>query len=208
VPYLFQSTIEIGETNESINITIMPNVIIKFDDGLILMEGGTLTADGSAGQIVFTSVDSETYWGGIMFDRINDNLTRLNHCIMQNGGSSIINGMANVFCYFSSPRITNCNFNNSRGWGITLQGSSLVPDTIRRYNNFSDNDSGDIQVLPESLFTSLKQIVKKQISKPVIHHFHQKHKNVTYSYTQNITSEKRSTFKLNQHQIRNKRTYR
>ena len=177
VPYVFQSTIEIGEENWPVNITILPGVIIKFYDGFLDMECGALIADGSGGQIVFTNATNDANWGGIILEQsIDQNLTRLNHCIIQYGGSDPTNGSANIYCQFSSPHITNCDINNSQGWGIALQGSNLIPDTLRRYNHIFDNDSGDIRVLPESLQTDFKSIVKKSIAKAMTNKILHKHK--------------------------------
>ena len=204
VPYLLQSTIEIGEENNPTNITIMPGVNIKFYDGFLDMETGALIADGSAGQIVFTNATQGSNWGGIILEQgIDQNLTRLNHCIIQYAGSDPTNGSANIYCQFSSPRITNCDINNSMGWGIALQGSSLIPDSLSRYNHIFDNDSGDIRVLPESIISNLKQTVRKQISNSVIQHRARQHKHNQTAKERNYISDTKSSYQSNLNQRKN-----
>lgn len=198
VPYWLQSSIEIGEEFQPTNITIMLGVIIKFYDGFLDMEAGALIADGSAGQIVFTNARQDVNWGGIILEQtIDQNLTRLNHCIIQNGGANPSNGSANIYCQFSSPQITNCNINNSAGWGIALQGSSLIPDTLRRYNHFFDNDSGDIRILPESIISKLKHTVRKQILNSAIQHVARQHKYKQTAKEHNYISDLKSIYQLN-----------
>lgn len=162
--YIDQDDIVIcqGWQNYPPKITIMPGVIMQFGfDACLIVEDGTLIADGSAGQIVFTNAEEDDNWGGIIFnDGTNDNLTRLNHCIIQYGGSRSYSGNANIFCQNSAPRITNCDICYSSGWGMTLHNSALNPDTLRRYNRFYANNLGDIRILPNWLKVAIKSIGK------------------------------------------------
>jgi hypothetical protein len=161
VPYFIENDIEItsGWQNYPPTITIMPGVIMKFAGCYLSVEEGTLIADGSAGTIVFTADEDNGEWDGIIFnDETNDYLTRLNHCIIQYGGWSSHTRRANIFCNNSAPRITNCDICYSRGWGIALQNSLLDPDTLRRYNRFYNNDSGDVYIVPPDKIVDLNTI--------------------------------------------------
>lgn len=150
VPFLIETDIEIisGWQNNPPTITIMPGVVLKFMDTYLKVEEGALIADGSAGNIVFTADEETEFWSGIVFeDGTNDYLTRLNHCIVQYGGENNHNyGPANIVCVNSAPKIMNTQICHSRGWGIILRNSALEPDSLRRYNRFFNNDSGDIRV--------------------------------------------------------------
>ncbi|MEO0077218.1 MAG: right-handed parallel beta-helix repeat-containing protein, partial [candidate division WOR-3 bacterium] len=143
VPYLFDTDVRI---NDNAIITIMPNVILQFANCKFQIEDGAVIADGSAGTIVFTNYPEYCQnWQGIFFQSDNP-LNRLKHCIIENGGSHPFYP-ANIICQSASPRISDCEIANSLGWGIILQNSNLDPDTLRRYNRFFNNDSGDIYVM-------------------------------------------------------------
>lgn len=168
-PYIIDTdlTISQGWQNSPPIITIMPGVIMKFNDcSFQIIEGGII-ADGSAGTIVFTKNEEETdYCGGIIFEsETNDNLTLLKNCIIQFGGS-YSNSMTNISCLNSAPRITNNEICYSRGWGMILQNSTLNPDSLQRYNRFYNNDSGAISIRPMTLKTphftkTLNKLTKK-----------------------------------------------
>ncbi|MCX7784988.1 MAG: hypothetical protein N2201_01975, partial [candidate division WOR-3 bacterium] len=130
------------------------------------VEAGTLIADGSAGNIIFTAEEEAGYWSGIVFDDgTNDYLTRLNHCIVQYGGDNNHNyGPANIVCENSAPRITNTQICHGRGWGMILRNSTLDPDSLRRYNRFYNNDSGDIRVDTTKFYRPLIANRKEKIN--------------------------------------------
>lgn len=180
VPYFIEQHIMIEQDwqNYPPTITIMPGVIMEF--GLytsLIIEDGALIADGSASQIVFTNAEEGIHWGGIVFDEgTDDNLTRLNQCIIQNGGYTSY-GHSNIYCQNSAPRITNCDICYSSGWGMTLHNSALNPDTLRRYNHFYANDSGDIRTLFESPKQYIKSISKTVKTKSTSPNISQLHKN-------------------------------
>ena len=164
-PYIIDTDLELeqGWQNTPPTITIMPGVIMKFVDAYLKVDEGTIIADGSMGTIVFTADEDNGGWHGIIFGNgTNDYLTRLNHCIIQYSGISYITQRANIFCYNSSPRITNCDICYSEGWGIALQNSLLDPDTLRRYNRFYNNDSGDVYIVPPDKAANLNTIERIQ----------------------------------------------
>jgi hypothetical protein len=165
VPYLIEDDIIITEDwqNTLPIITILPGVILKFEDGGLYVEEGALIADGEAGTIIFSG-EEYGHWDGIFFeDDIDDRLTLLNKCIIQAGGDG---GGSNIYCDSCSPRITNNEICYSAGWGMILsRRSGLNPDTLLRYNRFHSNDSGNILVDTTGTYNTRISNLKSKASK-------------------------------------------
>jgi hypothetical protein len=149
VPYFIDTDLIITEgfNGQPPIITIMPGVIMKFASYVsFIVEYGALIADGTGGTIVFTNSEEDEYWGGLVLEEEIDNyLTRIKNCIIQNAGISSTHP-ANITCNECRPQISNNEICYSGGWGMLLRRSPLDPDSLRRYNRFFDNDSGDIRV--------------------------------------------------------------
>jgi len=145
VPYIIAGDLDIQGTASPV-LTIAAGNTLKFNAGTYLWVGdddpGALLADGSAGQITFTSAispGSPGDWDGIFFDEHTiDGATKLNNCLVEYGGG---NDYGNICCYDASPTITNCAINYSLHWGIYLDGDS---NPTMSGNTFEGNVDGDV----------------------------------------------------------------
>ena len=145
VPYIITDDLEIGGTASPV-LTIAPGNTLEFRAGVGIEVGyyspGALVADGSTGQITFTtsiSPPAPGNWNGIAFySNTIDGATKLNNCLVEYGGG---NDYGNIYCYNASPTITNCAINYSLHWGIYLDGDS---NPTMSGNTFEGNADGDV----------------------------------------------------------------
>ena len=128
-------------------LTIAPGVTLQMarHSSLSVYGGDSsgLIADGTEGQITFTSAEAAPApgdWYGINFEPGSDSSV-LRNCKIEYGG--LPHG-GNITCR-SAPTIESDSIGYSAGYGIYLEGP-MFPDTValRLNNTFYANDSGDI----------------------------------------------------------------
>ena len=145
VPYIITRSLTISYSDIPV-LTIAPGNTLRFRADTWLLVGyqnqSALVADGSSGQITFTTditPPEPGKWNGITFDgNTVDAITKLNNCVIEYGGG---NGKGNIYCISASPTITNCAINYSSHWGIYLEGES---SPTMYGNTFTGNQDGDI----------------------------------------------------------------
>ena len=106
-----------------------------------------IVADGTAGQITFTSAypsPAPGNWNYIGFYDQSSSQCLLKHCRIEYGGGQSGWGMVYID-NTNKPLITNDSIGNSADWGVYLDGS-VYPDSaaIRTHNTFYNNASGNI----------------------------------------------------------------
>ncbi|UCH88721.1 MAG: right-handed parallel beta-helix repeat-containing protein [Thermoplasmata archaeon] len=118
-PYIAKSNLLVDNQT---TLTIKPGVVVKFDQGYYLMVKGTLSAVGNENNyIVFTS--NQGSWEYIKFeDESNDLNSSIEYCEIKYADRGI-------YCYYSSPRISNNIISNNR------DGINCWYSNIHRINN-------------------------------------------------------------------------
>lgn len=118
------------------DLTIMPGVTIAFqeDKGMQIISGYIKANGSSASPILFTSREEQVaYWKGIAIYS-NSESNEFNFVTIKNAGSAAFNETAiraNLFLSgtdFSAAalKINNSHFSNSGGYGLYVQGASLL----------------------------------------------------------------------------------
>lgn len=150
VPYVIDDDVSIGDDSNTPTLTIAPGTTIKFQSGVEFYVGyygpGGLIADGTSGQITFTSsVEPKTKgdWQSISFYEYSiDAQCKLKNCKIEYAG---FDENGNVYIYDAIPEISGDSIGHGKGYGIYIDGSDY-PDTtaLRANNTFYDNDLGDV----------------------------------------------------------------
>ena len=158
-PYIITGDITVYHTSRSSGeyfrkLTIEPGVEVRFDPGTGLYIGkdysgsygyyGALDAQGTEiAPIVFTSnaaIPSSGDWKGIYFSNpTKDDLTLLDNCVVEYGGSMELN-KSNLYCSGSSPTIKNSTIRYGGGSGIFLVSSTPTIEC----NLIGENDGNGI----------------------------------------------------------------
>jgi len=149
-PYLLAQDISIGDATNSPVLTIAPGTTIKAQSDVEFYVGyyapGGLIADGTSGQITFTSSSTSPSagdWKSVSFYNLAiDGSSKLKNCVIEYAGSNY----GNVYVTDALPEITGCTIRHSLAWGIYLDGS-VYPDAaaLESNNTFSDNPSGNVR---------------------------------------------------------------
>ncbi|HTW90937.1 MAG TPA: Ig-like domain-containing protein [bacterium] len=153
VPYVISSAISVNDSTHHPVLTIAPGCSLKFSGGSLSAYKGDIVADGTAGQIVFTTNGSPPAWGkfygitvgtGLPGDTLSG--TRLVKCLVSYGGDSTSGLSGNIKVMSTRPTISNCEIDHGCRCGIVLFGNQ-VPDTaaLRTNNSFANNDSGNVR---------------------------------------------------------------
>ncbi|CAN2049334.1 Big-1 domain-containing protein [Candidatus Magnetomoraceae bacterium gMMP-13] len=158
VPYIITGHVSVyysDNNTTTITLTIEPGVNIRFDSDIRLSVGsntqyGALSAKGTEeSPIIFTSnaeSPSSGDWKGIYFyDKANDNLSVLDHCIIEYGGHTYD---SDIYLLNASPTIKNSTIRYSSGYGIYSDDSSIP---IISDNILSDNAESPINIHPNSV---------------------------------------------------------
>jgi hypothetical protein len=150
VPYILNGNVEVDAASGPA-LTIAAGNTIKLASGVELYCGytdpGAILADGTSGQIVFTSIlpsPAPGSWSDIGFYDNATNQSMLKHCRIEYGGSD--NEQGDVYIHNTSlPVITADSIGYSANYGIYL-GGSVFPDSValRTSNTFYNDASGDI----------------------------------------------------------------
>jgi hypothetical protein len=152
VPYNISENVAVeNEDGSSPILTIAPGTTIKMQADVEFWVGyywpGGLIADGTLGQITFTSASpspSGGDWKSLSFYIYAiDGSSKLKNCVVEYAG----NDLGNIVVSNSVPEITGCTIRHSQAWGVYLEGPPY-PDAseIEANNTFSDNPSGDVRV--------------------------------------------------------------
>jgi hypothetical protein len=149
-PYTLGGDVSVQDASNSPVLTIAPGTTVKLQSDAELYCGytqpGGIIADGTAGQITFTSylpTPTPGDWASISFYYLAMNSQcQLKNCRFEYGGSH--NG--NIYIDDAVPTITGCDIGYSSDYGIYLTGTEYPdPATLRANNTFHDNASGDIR---------------------------------------------------------------
>lgn len=145
-------------------LTIEPGVVIecKSNAGIVVESGGTLIAEGTNSDMIEFrgEVDEQGVWKGI-YVKSNNPLNKITHCIIRNGGSASLDGIAqnkaNIrLANNGKLTITNSIIDKSGKDGLYIDGldaSENNPLTTCSNNTFSNNQNYPVSV-PSSCATS------------------------------------------------------
>ena len=153
VPYVLAGDVIVQDASNSPVLTIAPGNTVKLQAGVELYCGytapGAIIADGTAGQITFTSSvgsPSPGDWASISFYYLAmDSQCQLKNCRIEYAGSH----SGNIYIDDALPTITGCDIGHSSDYGIYLTGTEYPDAAILLANNtFHDNASGNVRVPP------------------------------------------------------------
>jgi hypothetical protein len=148
VPYVVTDDVAI---DENAVVTIAPGTTIALDPDVEFYVGyagpGGLIADGTTGQITFTSsvsTPSAGDWRQLSFyGQSMSAQCQLINCKVEYAGQQ---SEGNIYISDCTPTITGCDIGHSAAWGIYLTGSEFPdPAALRSNNTFHDNASGDVR---------------------------------------------------------------
>jgi hypothetical protein len=152
VPYVVTDDVVI---DQNAVLTISPGCTVAFDPQVEFYVGysspGGIIADGTAGQITFTSSvnpPSAGDWTGLSFygNSINSQCKLIN-CKVEYAG---YDNYGNIRIDNCTPTVTGCDIGYSSAWGIYLSGTEYpVPADLLANNTFHNNTGGDVRVPPK-----------------------------------------------------------
>jgi len=155
VPYIADGDVYVsGATNNPI-LTIAPGATVKMTPHTEFYVGysapGGLIADGTAGQITFTSSvpsPSAGDWDRLSFySQSMSAQCQLKNCKVEYGGHD---DYGDVYIEDCTPTVTGCDIGYSSAWGIYLDGTTYPnPTDLQNNNTFHDNASGEVRVPPK-----------------------------------------------------------
>jgi hypothetical protein len=149
VPYVIDGSVAIGDASNTPILTIAAGTKLMFRTGCELYVGyavpGGLIADGSTGQIEFTSAvvpPSRGDWIGVSFyPEAISSMCKLVNCKVEYGGDD----EGNVCIDDCVPEIRGDSIGHSAAWGICVRGSEYPPyESLRWGNTFYDCASGAV----------------------------------------------------------------
>lgn len=133
VPFLFKEQFEIAN---GATVTLVPGLTLSFDAGAGIIVGvqsaGTLVADGTAKEILFTtSRPSPTSgeWEGIAFGKYADASCQLTNCLVEYAGE---NQLGAIYVDDAEVAINSTTVRYSMGYGVYFRGEG-------RFSSFEDN---------------------------------------------------------------------
>jgi parallel beta-helix repeat protein len=149
-PHIVTGDVEVYGDKSPI-LTLEAGVVVKFKSDTSIIVGddgpGGLIANGSSGQITFTSnvaTPAPGDWSGIAFEgSAMDGDCKLINCLIEYGGAWITGkgDFGNIYCLDASPTISNCSINYSKLWGIYRDGNS---NPALSGNTFTGNVKSDV----------------------------------------------------------------
>lgn len=153
VPYVLTGDLFVGEYTSPV-LTIAPGCTLKMPAGTTFNVGyyptapGGLIADGTGGQIVFTSSlasPAPGNWYGIVFGAGSAALPcSLVNCKVEYGGGDATT-RSDIYTYNSTPTITGSTIGYSSTWGIFLDGTAHADSAqLEADNTFLDCAGGHV----------------------------------------------------------------
>ncbi|MBN2327472.1 MAG: carboxypeptidase regulatory-like domain-containing protein [Candidatus Omnitrophica bacterium] len=122
-------------------LVIEAGATVQFRDRQVdLICSGLLTANGSSDRpITFTSMNDspDASWGGLLLANASSSASTLMHCMFRYGGSNYFSstGTSMARCQDSSPIFSDCRFEFSRSYGLSLISSDADLTSIQFTNN-------------------------------------------------------------------------
>ena len=155
VPYVAEGDVYVSDETSNPVLTIAPGTTVEMKPQKEFYVGyshpGGLIADGTAGQITFTSSVTPPSAGD--WDRLSfcsnsiSSQCKLKNCKVEYAG---YDGRGNIYIDDCTPEVTGDSIGHSSEYGIYLDGSSYPnPAQLQADNTFYDNVSGDIRVPPK-----------------------------------------------------------
>jgi hypothetical protein len=152
VPYVIDGDVSVSDAANHPVLTIAAGTKLMLRPATEFYVGygvpGGLIADGTAGQITFTSSvnpPSPGDWARLSFySNSMDSQCRLKDCKVEYGG---YDDFGDIYIADCTPTVVGCDIGYSSAYGIYLNGSEY-PDTatLRANNTFHDYVLGDIRV--------------------------------------------------------------
>lgn len=136
-----------------VTLTILEGTRIEFAaNSADLTAEGTIRAEGAAGNpVVFTAVDAEQGWGGLVIaGKGTEENSIFRHAVFENGGTNYFSAArdAMVRVNGTSPRFESCIFRSSRSHGARLAGSDAVFDSCEFTGNADEALAMDVDSSP------------------------------------------------------------
>jgi len=155
VPYVAEGDVYVSDETSNPVLTIAAGTTVEMKPQKEFYVGyshpGGLIADGTAGQITFTSSVTPPSAGD--WDRLSfcsnsiSSQCKLKNCKVEYAG---YDGRGNIYIDDCTPEVTGDSIGHSSEYGIYLDGSSYPnPAQLQADNTFYDNVSGDIRVPPK-----------------------------------------------------------
>jgi hypothetical protein len=155
VPYVVSGDAYVSDATANPVLTIAPGTTVKMTPQSEFYVGysapGGLIADGTSGQITFTSSvnpPSAGDWDMLSFyDLAIDGQCKVKNCKIEYAGGD---NYGNIYVRNALPEIMSDSIGHSAAWGIYLDGD-VYPDpaALRANNTFYDCLSGDVYVPPK-----------------------------------------------------------
>jgi len=155
VPYVADADVYVSDAINNPVLTIAAGTTIKMDRDLEFYIGnsapGGLIADGTAGQITFTSSVTPPmpgYWQSLSFySQSISAQCQLKSCKVEYGGYG---DEGDIYIADCTPTVTGCDIGYSSAYGIYLSGTTYPdPAQLTADNTFHDNASGNVRVPPK-----------------------------------------------------------
>jgi len=149
VPYYVNNDVNIGGATGPV-VTIAPGTTLKMAANVEFScgsaEPGAILADGTSGQITFTSAavpPGPGNWKGVSFYSFATSQCALKNCKVEYAGNGSPGG--NILIRDAMPEVTGDSIGYSSTYGIYLDGATYPdPDTLQAHNTFYNNANGDI----------------------------------------------------------------
>lgn len=151
VPYRLTS----AEHEVTGSLTIEPGTELEFEEraGIKFSSSSTVDVRGEEGnEILFTGTEKERgHWRGIWVTRTESSTNAFDHVIVEYGGESGIDSHEPANLALAEPGgiqfnmsidVTNSEFSNSGGYGVSVWDSNASTNDIESENEFVDNESG------------------------------------------------------------------
>jgi len=140
------------------DLTLLPGTVIKFysKKGINLIDNGSITADGSQKQILFSTTQAtKGFWKGIHFEHSSYGM--LQNCTIEYGGNDP-EYPANMYIDQALPRIKNCLIQHSSQYGIYLKGDFFAAEFSNNIITANGNapvstNANNVSILPGNSYT-------------------------------------------------------
>ncbi|MGC9327962.1 MAG: right-handed parallel beta-helix repeat-containing protein, partial [Candidatus Hinthialibacter sp.] len=151
LPYLVDEDITVPA---EYGLVIEAGTMVQFRDRQVdLICNGALTANGTSDRpITFTSMNDspDASWGGLLLANASSSASTLAHCAFRYGGSNYFSSteLSMMRCLESSPILSDCRFQSSRSFGLSLISSDADLTSIQFTNNSRSAGIMDVHSFP------------------------------------------------------------